>query len=72
MDHSGPFLFSELFCGTPPSCLKVVVGGWWVGGLQDFSVSPSPLLGLLGLELGWTGLGLGLGGLGTQGLGTRA
>ena len=49
--------------------------GWWVvvvGGLQDFSVSPSPLLGLFGLELGWTGLGLGLGGLGTQGLGTRA
>ena len=48
-------------------------GGWWVGGgLQDFSVSSSPLLGLFGLELGWTGLGLGLGGLGTQGLGTRA
>ena len=46
-----------------------------VGGLQDFSVSPSPLLaplGPFGLELGWTGLGLGLGGLGTQGLGTRA
>ena len=31
-----------------------------------------PLLGQLGLELGWTGLGLGLGGLGTKGLGTRA
>ena len=31
-----------------------------------------PLWALLGLELGWTGLGLGLGGLGTQGLGTRA
>ena len=46
----------------------VVVGG----GLQDFSVSPSPLLGLFGLELGWTGLGLGLWGLGTKGLGTRA
>ena len=30
VDHSVPFLFSELFCGTPPSCLKVVVGGWWV------------------------------------------
>ena len=29
MDHSGPFLFSELFCGTPPSCLKV---RGWVGG----------------------------------------
>ena len=40
-----------------------------VGGLQDFSVSPSPLLGLFGLELGWTGLGLGLEGLGTNGFG---
>ena len=49
--------------------------GWlgvWVVGPQDFLVSPSPLLGQLGLEPGWTGLGLGLGGLGTQGLGTRA
>ena len=27
-DHSGPFLFSELFCRTAPSCLKVI-GGWW-------------------------------------------
>ena len=31
-----------------------------------------PLLGQLGLELGWTGFGLGLGELGTQGLGTWA
>ena len=38
---------------------------WWGGGLQDFIVSPSPLLGLYGL-------GLGLWGLGTKGLGTRA
>ena len=31
VDHSGPFLFSELFCGTPPSCLKVGGGGGgWV------------------------------------------
>ena len=42
------------------------------GGLQDFSFSPSPLLGLFGLELDWTVLGLGLWGLGTKGLGTRA
>ena len=62
-----PFLFSELFCGTPPSCLKVMGGG-----LQDFIVSPSPLWVNLGFKLGWTGLGLGLGGLGTKGLGTRA
>ena len=53
------------------------VGGWvgGVGGPQDYCVSPSPLRpfwALLGLELGWTGLGLGLRGLGTQGLGTRA
>ena len=48
--------------------------GWWVvvgGGLQDFSVSPSPLWVYLGFKLGWTGLGLCLGGLGL-GLGTRA
>ena len=48
--------------------LKLGVGG----GLQDFSVSPSPLLGLFGLELGWIRLGLGQGGFGTKGLGTRA
>ena len=49
--------------------------GWWVvgggggggGGLQDFIVSPSPLWVNLGFELSWTGLGLGLGGLGTRG-----
>ena len=73
MDHSGPFLFSELFCGTPPSCLKVR-GGWVVvvvvgGGLQDFSVSPSPLWVNLGFKLGQTGLGLVLGGSGTKGFG---
>ena len=64
MDHSGPFLFSELFCGTPPSCLKVIgwVGGGG-GGLQDFSVSPSPLWVNLGFKLGWDWglMGLGLG-----------
>ena len=33
--------------------------GWWVGGLQDFSVSPRPLgFGFLGLGL--RGLGPGL------------
>ena len=25
MDHSGPFLLSELFCGTPPSCFDDVL-----------------------------------------------
>ena len=51
-------------------------GWWWVvvggGGPQDFSVSPSPLWVNLGFKLGWIGLGLGLGGLGTKGLRTRA
>ena len=36
------FLLFEFCCGTPPSCLKVMVGGGG-GGLQDFSVSPRPL-----------------------------
>ena len=34
------FLLFEFFHETLPSCLKFVGGG---GGLQDFSVSPSPL-----------------------------
>ena len=53
-------------------------GGWvglcWLDGLKIIESAPVPfwpLLGQLGLELGWTGLGLGLGGLGTQGLRTR-
>ena len=40
------------------------VGGG--GGLQDFSVSPSPLWVNLGFKLGRTWLGLGLRGLGTR------
>ena len=35
-----------------------------VGGQPDFSVSPSPFGTNLVFELGWTGLGLGLGVLG--------
>ena len=31
-DHSEPFLLFEVYCGTPPSCLKVMGGvGWWGG-----------------------------------------
>ena len=41
-----------------------------VGGLQDFSVSPSPLGTNWVFELIRTWLGLDLGGLGTRGLGT--
>ena len=40
-----------------------------VGGPNDFSVNPSPFGTNLDFELGWTGLGLGRGGLGTKGLG---
>ena len=39
------------------------------GGPHDFSVSPSPVGTNLGFELCWTGLGLGLRGIGTKGLG---
>ena len=45
------------FCGTPPSCLKVRVGG---GGLEQFSVSPRPL-----------GFGFGIKGLRFLGQGLR-
>ena len=44
---------------------------WWVGGVVAPKIIASapvpfgPFWALLGLELGWTGLGLGLGGLGT-------
>ena len=57
-DHSEPFLLFEVYCGTPPSCLKVMgwVGG---GGLQHFSVSPRPL-GFGFLVFGAKGLGPGL------------
>ena len=42
-ENSEPSLLFDFFCGTPPSCLKVMVGGGGGGGLQDFSVSPRPL-----------------------------
>ena len=41
-----------------------------VGGLQDFSVSPSPLGTHWVFELIRTWLGLGLGGLGSKGFGS--
>ena len=44
-------------------------GGWLQSGPHYFSVSPSPLGTNLGFDLGCTGLGLGLGGIGTKGLG---
>ena len=43
-DHSEPFLLLEFYCGTPLSCLKVIMGGGgWVVGVQHFIVSPRPL-----------------------------
>ena len=54
-DHSKMFLLFEFCCGTPPLCLKVMVGGGG-GGLQDFSVSPRPLGFLV---FGFGGLGFG-------------
>ena len=57
-DHSEPFLLFEVYCGTPPSCLKVM--GWWGGGGPgDFSVSPRPL-GFWVWGLGVWGLGLAI------------
>ena len=46
--------------------LLVWLGGW-LSDPHDLSVIPSPLGTNLGFELGWTGLGLGLGGLGSKG-----
>ena len=73
MDYSETFLLSEVFCGTPPSCLKVVVGGGWVA--YRILVSAPVPFGLIWVS-NWVGLGWnwvwrdwGLMGLG---LGTRA
>ena len=46
-----------------------VYGGVVSGGPYDFGLSPLPLGPTWVFELGWTGLGLGLGVLGTKGLG---
>ena len=52
-----------LYRHVPPSCLKV---HGWVCGLQDFSVSPSPLGPNWVFELGWTGLGIRFGDMAWQ------
>ena len=44
---------------------NVLAKGGWVGGLQDFSVSPSPLLGFLGFGDLRVGDYWGFGSLGT-------
>ena len=64
-------LLIVFFCGTPPSCLKVmgwvVVVGGWVGGLEQFSVSPRPLGFWFGTKgFGAEGLGPGLDNINTM------
>ena len=72
MDHSGPFLFSELFCGTAPSCLKVMGG---VGGVVAPKIIASapvpfgPLLGPFRVGTGLDWVGIGSGGIGDSGVG---
>ena len=58
-DQFESFLLFEVYCGTPPSCLKVMGGvvGWVGVAPWDFSVSPRPLgFGFLGFWV-W-GLGV--------------
>ena len=57
-EHSKMFLLFEFLCLTPPLCL--IVRGWVVvGGLQLFSVTPSPLGTNWVFELFGTWFGLG-------------
>ena len=75
--EGGPFRVSFTLCVLlwNPSFMLKSYGGWVVvvvvvGGLQDFSVSPSPLGPNWVFDLGWTGLGLGLWGFWDKVLGT--
>ena len=73
MDRSGPFLISELFCGTPPSCLKVMGGGWVAYRILVSAPVPFGLIWVsnwvgLGWDLVWRDWGLMGLGLGTRGL----
>ena len=62
------WIIDIVFFGRPLlHALKV--RGWWMGGLQDFSVSCSSLGTNLGFELGWTGLDIGLDWVGHWGFG---
>ena len=62
-DHSEPFLLYEFYCGTPPSCLKVMVGGWVVVGGGGWPtavlVSAQGPLVFGFLAFGFWGLGFG-------------
>ena len=52
-DHPEPFLPFNFYCGTPPSCLKVI--GWW-GGVVAHEILVSAQ-GPLVLGFGLKGLG---------------
>mgnify|MGYP001190070507 CR=1 FL=1 len=65
MDKCETFLLFEFFCGTPPSCLKVI--GWggvvgWLGGVVAYEilVSAQEPLGFGFWGFGAKGLGPGL------------
>ena len=65
-DHSESVLLFGFCFGNPPSFLKV---GGWVVAYRILVSAPVPLvlIGFLNwVELGWTGLGLGLGVLGIR------
>ena len=57
--------------GGVGASVYVVGASVYVVAPKIIASAPVPFGPLLGLELGWTGLGLGLGGLGTQGSGIR-
>ena len=66
MDYSGPFLFSEIFCGTPPSCLKVM---GWVVAYRILLSAPGPFGTKLGFSTNWDLVQICPGGFRTKGFG---
>ena len=61
-DYFETLLLFEFFCGTPPSCLKVVE--WWWVAYRILLSAPGPFRFNWVLDLIGTWQGLGLGGLG--------
>ena len=49
-NHSEPFLLFEFFCGTPPSCLKVIGGVVVAYKILESAQGPLPLVLGLGLK----------------------
>ena len=64
-DHSEPFLLFEVYCGIPPSCLKVRGGGggwwWWWVAWSNLVSAQGPFLGFWVWGFGVWGLGLTIG-----------